>query len=31
MKKFVKEVLLRQRTSYNVVKKTDDELTRYVK
>lgn len=31
MKKFITEVLMRQRSSHNVVKKTDDELTRYIK
>lgn len=31
MRKFFKEVILRQRTSHNVVRKTDDEVTRYVK
>jgi len=31
MRKFIFEVLLRQRTSHNIVKKTDDEITRYVK
>ena len=31
MRKFFREVILRQRVSHNVVLKTDDELTRYVK
>jgi len=29
--KFIIEVLMRRRTSANIVKKTDDEMTRYIK
>lgn len=31
MKKFILEVLFRRRLSANVIQKTDDELTRYLK
>ena len=31
MMKFIREVLMRQRTGFNVIRKTDDELTRYLK